>query len=74
MDGAVIDFGRIFHALKVSVNSQQLPPLDPSQARAGIGPRLKEGENEVRAVIATTLINTRRPIWSQLRSSATALN
>lgn len=70
-DGAFIDFGRVFHTLTVSVNGHRLPPLDASRARADIGKYLKKGENKVEAVIATTLINTLRPVWSQLEFSAT---
>jgi len=70
-DGAFIDFGRVSHTLTVSINGHQLPPLDTSRARADIGAYLKDGENVVQAIIATTLINTLRPIWDKLEFSAT---
>lgn len=70
-DGAFINFGRIFHTLSASVNGHRLPPLDTSRAEVDIGPYLKEGENTVEVVIATTLINSLRPIWPDLRFSTT---
>ena len=70
-DGAFINFGRVFHTLSASVNGHRLPPLDTSRAEADIGPYLKDGENKLEVVIATTLINALRPIWPDLRFSTT---
>ncbi|KAI9150559.1 putative beta-glucuronidase [Paramyrothecium foliicola] len=70
-DGAFIDVGRIVQTLTLSVNGQPLPPLDPSHGRADIGPYLKNGENQVNIVIATTMINVLRPIWYDMRFSGT---
>ncbi|KAF2645734.1 secreted protein [Massarina eburnea CBS 473.64] len=69
LDGAFIDFGPVYHTLRAYVNSQQLPPLDVTQAIADIGNYLIEGVNTVEAVVATPLGNVLRPIWSQLMSS-----
>jgi hypothetical protein len=71
VDGAFIDVGRIFQTLTLTVNGNRLPPLDPSEGRADIGPYLKTGENEVHIAIATTLINALRPVWYDMRFSAT---
>ncbi len=57
--------------MTLSVNGRRLPPLDVFGATADIGPYLKQGENEIQVVVASTMINGLRPIWSQLRSSAT---
>ncbi len=67
--GAVIDFGAIFHTVRVSINNHTLPPLDLTWARADISEYLVQGQNTVEAVVATPLLNVLRPIWEQLRSS-----
>ncbi|VUC23925.1 unnamed protein product [Clonostachys rosea] len=70
-DGAFIDLGRVEHTLTLSANGERLPPLDPSHGMADIGAYLKDGENEIEVVIATTLVNGIRPIWNDMRFSGT---
>lgn len=70
-DGALLDLGRTFHSMKAYVNGKKLPPLDCSAAVADIGPFLREGENVLEVTVGTTLINVLRPIWRDLRFSAT---
>lgn len=67
--GAFIDFGFVYHTLRVFVNGNRLPPLDVTQARADIKDYLIEGENTVQAIVATPLGNVLRPIWGKLMSS-----
>jgi hypothetical protein len=55
----------------VWINGQRLPPLDPTHAVADISKFLREGENEVVVVVATTLGNAVRTVWGELRSSGT---
>jgi hypothetical protein len=68
---AILDLGALSNTARVWLNDQQLPPLDPTAALADISGYLREGENEVRVVVATTLGNAVRPLWSELRSSGT---
>jgi len=68
---AVLDLGALSNTARAWVNGHQLPPLDPTAAVADISGYLREGENDVRVVVATTLGNAVRPLWSELRSSGT---
>lgn len=70
-EGAVLDLGAIINTARVWVNGHQLPPLDPTHAVANISNYVKDGENEILVVVATTLGNAVRPHWSELRSSGT---
>jgi hypothetical protein len=70
-EGAILDLGAIINTARVWVNGQQLPPLDPTHAVADISEHVKDGENEVLVVVATTLGNAVRPHWGKLRSSGT---
>lgn len=67
VDGAYIQFPSILHAIQVSVNGQKLPSLDYTNANADIGPYLRHGNNEVLAVVPTTMWNYLRSIFSQLK-------
>lgn len=67
--GAYIDFGVIFHTIRVTVNGQVLPPLDTTWAKADISALLVDGQNMVEAVVSTTLNNALRPVWTQLKTS-----
>ena len=67
--GVYIDFGAIYHTVRVSVNGQPLPPLDTTWAKAEISQYLVAGENQVEAVVSTPLSNVLRPIWGELMSS-----
>lgn len=67
--GATISVGRLLHYARVSINGQQLPPLDPANAVATITPYLSQGENKVDAVVPTTMWNYLRTILPDLRSA-----
>jgi len=67
---SILDFGAIFHTLQVTFNGQTLPPLDPTWARADISTHLRGGKNNVEALVTTPLLNTLRPLWSELMSGA----
>ncbi|KAM0722760.1 hypothetical protein Q7P37_002202 [Cladosporium fusiforme] len=69
--GAFLDLGAVINTARAWVNGHQLPPLDPTHAVADMTGFVKDGENEVLVVVATTLGNAVRPHWSQLRSSGT---
>lgn len=69
--GAMLDLGAILNTARCWVNGQQLPPLDPTAARADIGAYLQEGENEVAIVVTTTLGNALIPFTEEVRSSGT---
>lgn len=69
--GAFIDFGRVVHTLRVSVNGIQLPPLDVTHAQADISSYLVKGKNTINATISTTLINGLRPYLERLKTSGT---
>jgi hypothetical protein len=68
---ATLNLGALTNTARAWVNDHRLPPLDPTHAVADISGYLQEGENEVRVVVATTLGNAVRPLWSELRSSGT---
>jgi hypothetical protein len=68
---AVLDLGAITNTARVWVNGRRLPPLDPTRAVADVSEYVVTGENEVLVVVATTLGNAVRPLWSELRSSGT---
>lgn len=70
-EGAVLDLSAIINTARVWVNGHQLPPLDPTHAIADISEQVKDGDNEVLVVVATTLGNAVRPHWGELRSSGT---
>jgi hypothetical protein len=67
--GAIIDFQRIVHTLRVQINGVSLPPLDNSAPIADISQYLVTGVNTVEAVIATTMFNGLIPIYDQLETS-----
>lgn len=67
--GAIIDFGRVVHTLRVQVNGVALPVLDLAHAEADISGYLVEGTNTVQAVVATTLYNALIPIWYTMKTA-----
>ena len=69
--GAMLDLHAIVNTARVWVNGKQLPPLDPTAARADIGEYLQEGRNEVMIVVTTTLGNALIPFTDEVRSSGT---
>ncbi|KAK4539121.1 hypothetical protein LTR36_001465 [Oleoguttula mirabilis] len=70
-DGAVLNLGAIVHTARVWVNGHQLPPLDPTDAAADVGPYLIDGVNGVEIAVTTTLSNVLRPIYTEIRTSGT---
>jgi len=68
-DGAILDFGWVYHTLQVSLNGYELPPLDVTSPKADIKPWLLAGENKLEAVVSTPLGNVLIPIWYQLQTS-----
>jgi hypothetical protein len=61
--GAIVDFGYIVETARASLNGQALPPLDPTSAKADLGPYLREGTNQLDVVVASILGNSLRPVW-----------
>ena len=70
-EGAILDLGAIVNTARVWINDHQLPPLDPTHAIADISKQVRDGENEILVVVATTLGNAVRPHWAELKSSGT---
>ena len=70
-DGAMLSLGVLGDATRAWVNGNQLPPLDPTNAIADMGPYLADGLNQVEIVIGTTLGKALRPIYEDVRSSGT---
>lgn len=74
LGGLVIFFPPIIHTLRVSVNNQLLPPLDPTLPQVDVpASLLRPGDNAntLVAVVATPLGNVLRTIWSRLMTSGT---
>lgn len=65
-DGAYIVFPKIAHALRLFINGKQVPPLDYNDPRADIGPYLNKGQNQVLAVVPTTMWNYLRSIFDSI--------
>jgi hypothetical protein len=70
-DGAILDLGALTCLSRVSVNGHQLAPLDPTNPIADLGPYLVNGTNDVDIILTTTLGNSLRPVWEDLRTSGT---
>lgn len=70
-DGAFIELGALSNTARAWVNGHQLPPLDPTDAKADIGDYLVDGDNKVEIVVGTTLSNVLRTIWTEVKSSGT---
>ena len=69
-NAAIVDFGAVFHTISASINGHVLQPLDLTWAKADISDYAVSGENVVEVVVATPLLNTLRPLWSDLMSAA----
>lgn len=61
VDGAYLKFPKIAHAMQLYVNDRRLLPVDYSAPKVDIGPYLREGSNEILAVVPTTM-------WNKIRS------
>jgi hypothetical protein len=66
--GAYISFPSVAHGLTVSVNGQRIPTLDYRSPVWDITPYLRQGDNEVLAVVPSTMWNYLRTIMGDLRS------
>ncbi|KAJ5110316.1 hypothetical protein N7532_002961 [Penicillium argentinense] len=56
-DGAYLTLPAIYHAARVYVNGQNVPPIDFAAPRVDLGPYLKTGFNQVMIVVPTTMWN-----------------
>ena len=50
-DGAFLCLGTVVHAVKIYVNGNPVPALDPTAPRVDLGPFLRKGQNDVLAVV-----------------------
>ncbi|PYI20353.1 secreted protein [Aspergillus violaceofuscus CBS 115571] len=66
--GAILDLGRISHAVRVKVNGQAIGPVDLSAARKDIGAWVRAGRNTVEVVVASPLGNVLRAYWGVVGS------
>ncbi|KAK5170340.1 uncharacterized protein LTR77_004927 [Saxophila tyrrhenica] len=71
--GAYISFSKILDAITVYVNGQRLPPLDYNNAKKDISAYLQAGENEVLAVVPTTMWNYIQTILPRIRNAGEAV-
>jgi hypothetical protein len=67
--GLYLHLSQITHTLRVYINGEQLEPLDHQHPVRDISPYLREGENEVRAVVPTMMWNYLLSIKDEIRGS-----
>jgi hypothetical protein len=67
--GLYIHLSQIIHTLRFYINGQQLEPLDHQNPVRDISPYLREGDNEVRAVVPTMMWNYLLSIKDEIRAS-----
>ncbi|KAH8657044.1 hypothetical protein BGZ60DRAFT_416619 [Tricladium varicosporioides] len=67
-DGAYIKFSPILNAVRLYINGKRIPPFDPNAPKADIGPYLRNGENDVLAVVPSTMGNYLNTILSRARN------
>ncbi|UPL03174.1 hypothetical protein LCI18_014108 [Fusarium solani-melongenae] len=65
-DGAYIEFSPTLHAMTLWVNGKRVAPLNYNRPIADIGPLLRKGQNQVLAVVPTTMWNYLKSILSKL--------
>ncbi|KAJ4183237.1 hypothetical protein NW755_009726 [Fusarium falciforme] len=65
-DGAYIKFSPALHAMTIWVNGKRVAPLNYNRPIADIGPLLRKGQNQVLAVVPTTMWNYLKSILSEL--------
>ncbi|KAI9692010.1 MAG: hypothetical protein M1820_009585 [Bogoriella megaspora] len=70
--GALLQFSPQIHTLRAYLNSQPLPPLDTTGAKADVAGFLVEGKNVLDVVVTTPLGNVLSGIWGRLRTSGVA--
>ncbi|CAG8902477.1 unnamed protein product [Penicillium egyptiacum] len=68
-DGAYVIFPKITHALCLRINGNDLPALDYNAPSIDIGPYIKQGQNEILAIVPTTMWNYLRSIFDQIEMS-----
>ena len=68
-DGAYLCLGTIVHAVKIYVNGNPVPALDPTAPRVDLGPFLRKGQNDVLAVVHSTMWNYVRSLLPELRTA-----
>lgn len=72
--GALLIFkSPVLHTLRLSINSVQTPPVDPTNPTIDISPYLKTGLNTVEAKISTIMYNGLVPILEDLRTAGSGL-
>ncbi|EXK85159.1 hypothetical protein FOQG_10813 [Fusarium oxysporum f. sp. raphani 54005] len=69
LDGAYVKFEPVMHAMKLWVNGKRLPPVDPRNPVVDLGPFMKRGENEILAVVPTTMWNYVRSLLPRIRNA-----
>lgn len=72
--GAIITFSPIIHTLTLTINSIQLPPIDPLNPSVDISAFLVNGTNLVEAKIATVIYNVLVPILTQLETAGSGIS
>jgi hypothetical protein len=60
--GAYLELGEVVDTADVIVNGQLLPPIDPMNPVADVGPYLRAGANTIEIEVATTLLNRLRVV------------
>ncbi|GAB7361969.1 hypothetical protein MBLNU230_g2006t1 [Neophaeotheca triangularis] len=70
-ESAYLSLGPLTNTARLWLNNHPLPPLDPTNAVADLGPHLTAGENSLCVVVATTLGNVLRGVVDEVRSSGT---
>ncbi|KAF5584443.1 glycosyl hydrolases family 2 sugar binding domain-containing protein [Fusarium pseudocircinatum] len=69
LHGAYVKFEPVKHAMKLWVNGKRLPPVDPRDPFVDLGHFLKRGENEIVAVVPTTMWNYVRSLLPRIRNA-----
>jgi hypothetical protein len=67
--GAIINFGRVVHTLRVKIKGNLLPPFGFTSAKTDISRYLVKGENVVEALTTTVMINGLSSIVMVLKTS-----
>ncbi|CAL5870144.1 uncharacterized protein PFLUO_LOCUS4379 [Penicillium psychrofluorescens] len=74
--GALLDLGPVFHTIRLWINSKWTGPIDVTDAIVDITPYLKEGLNDVKIEVSSTLRNRLLQVnvtqsWEQAQYSST---
>ena len=70
-DGALLELGEVNDTFRVTVNGEQLPPLDVLQTTVDLGRRLRRGRNVIEVEVASTLLNRLRTVTPEVYGVAT---